>query len=130
MHISLVLVLYEGVAAWLSCVKILDEMNALDRSELLELPPQFCLGGVIVYPCLEERFERVLVLGGVFLRVWVPECSCSNLYATCSSFSLCFISNLSLLSSALRGMRVPWGLSHWSDISAPMLWYSWTFFFA
>ena len=74
MHISLVLVLYEGVAAWLSCVKILDEMNALDRSELLELPPQFCLGGVIVYPCLEERFERVLVLGGVFLRVWVPEC--------------------------------------------------------
>ena len=39
MHISLVLVLYEGVAAWLPCVRILDEMNALDRSELLELPP-------------------------------------------------------------------------------------------
>ena len=39
MHISLVLVLYEGVAAWLPRVRILDEMNALNRSELLELPP-------------------------------------------------------------------------------------------
>ena len=40
MHISLVLVLYEGVAAWLPRVRILDEMNALNRSELLELPPE------------------------------------------------------------------------------------------
>ena len=40
MHIPLVLVLYERVAARLPCVRVLNEVNALNGAELLELPPE------------------------------------------------------------------------------------------
>ena len=40
MHIPLVLVLYERVAARLPCVRVLNEVNALNGAELLELSPE------------------------------------------------------------------------------------------
>ena len=59
LHVALVLILDEAVAARLACGRVLDDLDRLDRAELLKLLAQRRLRCRVVHACYENGLVRV-----------------------------------------------------------------------